>query len=101
MRTIDRRPRARRDLIEIWFYTLDKWDEPQADHYLRVLNQAIERLADNPGLGTDYGHVRPGLRRYAAGRHRIFYRVGVETIEIVRILHPSMDLAEHLSDNEN
>ena len=101
MRAIDRHPRARRDLIEIWFYTFDQWGGEQADHYLRGIDAAIRQLAENPFLGADFGHVRKGIRRHSAGRHRIFYRVNRQTIEIVRVLHASMDFQDHLPGNEN
>lgn len=38
-------PRAKRDLIEIWLYTYDRWDERQADNYLEGLDHAISELA--------------------------------------------------------
>jgi toxin ParE1/3/4 len=64
---IAKHPRARRDLIEIWNYTAEHWGEEQADRYVRLINHAIQRLRDNPSIGSDCGHVRPGLRRYPAG----------------------------------
>lgn len=101
MPRIDKHPRARRDLIEIWFYTRDKWGEDQADRYLRRIDDAIKRLAGAPGLGSDYGQVRQGVRRYPVERHRIFYRRIDRGIEIVRVLHPSMDIHTQLSANED
>jgi toxin ParE1/3/4 len=64
--------RARADLLEIWLYTAETWGVEQADHYLDVLEGAMQRLGDNPKLGTNAGDVRPGYRRMVAGRHRIF-----------------------------
>ncbi len=101
MHRIDKRPRARRDLIEIWFYTLDHWGEQQADDYLRRIDAAIGQLAEHPLLGADFGHLRKGIRRHSSGRHRIFYRVGGQAIEIIRVLHASQDLQENLLGNEN
>jgi toxin ParE1/3/4 len=94
-------PRARRDLIEIWHYTAEHWGEEQADRYVRLIDHAIQRLRDNPSIGSDCGHVRPGLRRYPAERHRIYYRLAGMLIEIVRILHVSMDVEDRFPENEN
>jgi toxin ParE1/3/4 len=96
VREIVRLPRARRDLIDIWLYTAEQWDEEQADRYLRHLDDAIRQLAENPFLGSDCSHVRKGHRRVPAGRHRIFYRFDKDRVEIVRVLHASMDFPAHL-----
>lgn len=96
MREIVRLPEARRDLIEIWLYSAEKWDEDQADRYLRQLDHAIQQLAANPFLGSDCGHVREGYRRFAAGSHRIFYRFDSERVEVVRVLHSKMDFPTQL-----
>jgi plasmid stabilization system protein ParE len=45
--------------------------------------------------------VWPGLRRYPAEKHRIFYAFNGRTIEIIRILHVGMDVEAHLPGNEN
>ncbi|RUW44760.1 type II toxin-antitoxin system RelE/ParE family toxin [Mesorhizobium sp. M00.F.Ca.ET.151.01.1.1] len=37
-------------------------------------------------------HRSSGIRRRPHGNYLIFYRVGVETVEILHILHGSMDL---------
>jgi len=98
---VDRHPRAKRDLIDIWLFTYDHWGEGQADRYVRHINDMIVKLATNPGRGSDFGHVRVGLRRFRAGQHRIFYRVRGHRIEIVRILHARMDLQDQFPGNEN
>ncbi len=40
--------------------------------------------------------VAPGLRCSHVGRHLIFYRPVVGGIEVIRILHDSMDVDRHL-----
>ena len=100
MHAVDKLPRARRDLIDIWFYTAERWGEQQADDYLYRLDAAIQHLAHHPFLGEDYIDVLKGYRRHSAGMHRIFYRVSRHRIEIVRVLHARMDFSDRLLSEE-
>jgi len=89
-------PRARQDLKAIWAYTLKRWGSPQADLYLRQLDDAIRSLIDFPELGESCEHIRAGYGKLLVNRHLIFYRHGEVYIEIVRVLHQSMDVPQHL-----
>lgn len=99
MRRVELSRRARRDLNEIWFYTFERWGDAQADDYLRTINSAIDRLAVKADLGLDYGHVRLGYRRLSVQRHRVFYTVGEELIDIKRVLHDRRDIEGQLFDD--
>lgn len=90
------RPRARKDLAAIWQYTFEQWGETQADLYLRELEIGIQILADHPDFGVLYDHVRAGYRKLHLNRHMVFYRVKHNRIEVVRILHESMDVPRRL-----
>ena len=87
--------RARADLDEIWSYSEDRWGAHQAADYLLQIRMAIEMIAERPDLGLADDGLRPGYRRRAAGSHVICYRIGA-TIEIIRILHQSMNAGIHL-----
>ena len=89
-------PRARQDLKAIWMYTLERWGEPQADLYLRQLDAGIRSLLDFTNLGESCEHVRAGYRRLLVNRHLVFYRYVESHIEVVRVLHQSMDVPHHL-----
>ncbi|MBV8747663.1 MAG: type II toxin-antitoxin system RelE/ParE family toxin [Xanthobacteraceae bacterium] len=88
--------RAREDLREIWNYTADRWDDDQADRYVRQLHRAVELIAMNPERGRSYEHVRRGYRMFPAGAHMIFFRQVQDRINIVRVLHQRMDFQRHL-----
>ena len=90
------RPKAVSDLKEIWQYTVKMWDEDQAERYVRMLNIGFVDLAINPTLGGSCDALREGYRRLRIGRHVVFYRVIDTGIEIVRVLHQSMDFDRHL-----
>jgi toxin ParE1/3/4 len=89
-------PRARRDLEEIWNYTADRWGEDQADRYVLRLHRAIETIANDPSKGRSCDHLRAGYRRYSAAAHLLFFRAASDGIEVVRVLHQSMDFERHL-----
>jgi toxin ParE1/3/4 len=87
---------AEADLIGIWRYTFEQWDEDQADKYLDELDKAISLLAENPELGMKRGYVREGYRVLFINRHAAYYTVTTSTIHIVRVLHSQMDPERHL-----
>ena len=95
---IHKSSRARADLLEIWLYSHDTWSADQADLYLDRLAEGINRLSDNPLLGSDASGIRPGYRKLTVERHLVFYTVTEERIEIVRVLHAQMDAASQLED---
>ena len=90
------RPRAIQDLEEIADFTLEMWGPEQEDIYLELLENAFIAISKNPNLGRVYDEVYSGLRRYLAGRHIILYQVSYDAVEIVRVLHHSMDIERHL-----
>jgi hypothetical protein len=42
--------------------------------------------------------VEPGYFKYAVGRHFVFYRLGEERLDVIRILHNQMDIEARLED---
>jgi toxin ParE1/3/4 len=90
------RPKAVSDLEEIWDYTVRMWDEDQAERYLRLLNVGFIDLTIHPHLGRSCDAIRQGYRVFRLGSHVIFYRVINDNIEVVRVLHQSMDFERHL-----
>ncbi len=88
---------SKRDLNEIWEYTLNKWSLTQADKYYKLLVESFQKLADNPTYGRSYEVVDAKLMGFKTGRHLIFYeQIDDKTIEISRILHDSMDIKNRL-----
>ena len=96
MHDIFKKAKAEQDLIDIWVYTYERWGEAQADRYLDELDAGLRTLRRFPEMGADYSHVRTGYRRYSINHHRIFYRLTERSIEIVRVLHESMDPEPYL-----
>lgn len=93
MARIDRRPRARQDLVEIWRYIAGESGEPRADRYLRRLNDVVSYLAQQPLIGRKRPEIQEeGIRSFPAESHVIFYIALEDGIELVRVIHGSQDL---------
>ena len=90
------RPKAREDLERIGDYTLERWGDRQEEIYLGMLNQALLSLVDEPELGRPADAIAPGLRKLRTGRHMVFYLISETNIDVIRILHQSMDYEQHL-----
>ena len=90
--------RAKKDLTEIWRYTVEKWSSQQADRYLQGIFDACSEIAMFPeASGHSYEHVRTGYRKYPFGRHIIFYQIKTTGVVLIsRILHEKMDFDRHL-----
>ena len=97
---------AELDLLEITIWTLEKFGDRQAEEYAETISLALEALHDGPeilgvkdrediGLGISTFQV---ARHGRKGRHFVVFKVAPQqTIEVLRLLHDSMDLARHVS----
>jgi toxin ParE1/3/4 len=88
-------PKARADLDAIWEYTAKHWGVEQAEAYLLSLGETMKLLANQPGLGHHIDDIRDGYIKFPAASHIFLYRSQSDGIEIVRILHKSMDVERH------
>lgn len=99
---------AERDYRDILRWTAETFGQAQARTYARTLANALRDLACGPSIAgakvrDDIGpdictlHVARKRRR---GRHLVVFRVNSATdrqiIEVLRLLHDSMDLPRHL-----
>lgn len=102
---------AEQDLFEIIAWTVENFGTRQAEMYAETLSLAIEALQEGGpdilgaiarediGLGCRTLHV---ARHERKGRHFVVFRTTPEqTIEVLRLLHDSMDLTRHLSSSND
>lgn len=89
-------PEARRDLEDIWLYSLENWGLEQAHRYIDNLVHAFDQLAANPKIGMSCDHIRKGYFRSKMGRHMIYFRVIDDGIAVIRVLHDRMESSRHL-----
>lgn len=90
--------KAFEDIEQIWFYTMKTWSVQQADRYYNLIFDEIENITIYPLLGKDYGHIRKNYRCSTLKSHLIFYKYknNENLIEIIRILHQSVDIEQKL-----
>ncbi|QRE74088.1 type II toxin-antitoxin system RelE/ParE family toxin [Methylobacterium aquaticum] len=86
MRTVRRTRRAAEDLVDIWS-TIAQYDPSAADRVLDAIEHRWQQLARHPYSGVSREDIAPDLRHLVIRQYLILYRVGAETIEIVRVLH--------------
>ena len=82
---------AQQDFIATAASSQKLWGARQTRRYLDHIEAQIERIVQNPMLGSDADLPRPGLRKIVAGRHTIFYLTDEGGVLIVRILHQQQD----------
>jgi toxin ParE1/3/4 len=86
VRRVRRTRRAAEDMIDIWS-NIARDDPSVADRLLDAIEQRWQQLAHHPYSGVSREEIAPGLRHLVLRQYLIFYRVEVEAIEIVRVLH--------------
>ena len=75
---------AEEDLIAIWQYVA-RDSEAAADRLLDRIESRWQQLAVYPSSGCSRDDIAPG--HLIVGEYLIFYRVGDDAIEILRVLH--------------
>ena len=83
---------AKEDLKNIGRYTLKQWGLQQRNSYLSNLNDSFKKLLVMPQIGASCDHIRQGYRKLREAEHVIFYRISNDILDVIRILHKSMDI---------
>lgn len=100
---------AEQDLRDIAIWMAEYFGAQQALHYVETVTQAIEALHDGPEIlgARARDDIEPGIRtlhvarRGRKGRHFVVFRAARgEIVEVLRLLHDSMDLASHLPNDD-
>ncbi len=91
---------AKNDLKGIARFTQRHWGIEQRNKYLKILDNSFHQLAGNPATGRTCHEIKIGYYKFPIGSHVIFYRKkGDLIIQIVRVLHKSMDIEIQFSKN--
>ena len=99
MATFTLREAAKTDLKRIAVFTTQRWGREQRNRYLRQLDAALHQLAENSVIGVQCDFILEGYRKYPILSHVIYYKISNgESVEIVRILHKSMDVNRAFPD---
>lgn len=85
------------DLEGIYKYSYDNFGQKKAREYVADIDEAFEKITDNPNLGYDYSEVFTDGRAVLVASHVIVYKVSETIVTVVRVLHKSMDYKRHLN----
>ena len=106
-RRVSKRALAEQDLIEIALYLAkETGSKVIALRFLEAAERTCTRLLEVPQIGSPCELLSPRLvrmRRWAIpGFHNyfIFYRISVNGIEIIRVLHSARDISGTLEEWE-
>lgn len=89
-------PQAEKSLIQISSYTLQNFGERQRKKYLGLLRKEMRAAASKPQKGRERSDIKSGYYSVPAEKHAIYYRIRDAHIEIIDVLHQSMEPSLHL-----
>ena len=87
------------DLENITVYTAQLWGANQAKVYLKDIRDKVHQIANDDAIVQVLHIPRPGLLKVRVNRHLIIFESTNATVRIIRILHESIDLPQHLTRN--
>ncbi len=91
-------PEAARSLQDIDDYTAAQFGPRQAIRYLESLIERLDYLAEDPKRGKKRDDLDMDLYSYFVGSHTIYYQISADHIEIIDILHQSMEPSKHIHE---
>ena len=90
-------PRAELDLAEIVDYLGPM--SGAAEKPEMAVQSRCRQLVSFPEFGQNRDELEPGLRCVMAGKYLIYYKLGLDQVQIVRILHGSRDVDSIFRDS--
>jgi toxin ParE1/3/4 len=92
------RETAEEDLDRILTEGRVRWGADDADAYVRSIHAELLGLLAHPGIGSERDFILPGLRKWTVKAHHAYYQIDELGIDVVRILHPAMDVGAAISE---
>jgi toxin ParE1/3/4 len=84
-------PQAQQSLQQISQYTAENFGERQRKKYLKMLRDKMRHTAKNPYQGKKRDDLKHDYYSVSAGSHHVYYRIRDIQIEIIDVLHQSME----------
>ena len=85
-------PEALADLEAIWTYIETEASADTASRFIAEVLDAIEKLAEMPGMGHGRADVRDARYRFwAVKSYVIAYRADAEALRVARVIHGRRD----------
>ncbi len=85
-------PEAENDLESIWQYPAENWGIDQAHAYLDGLVDIFQLLSENPLMCRERIEFTPPVYIHHHAHHLVVFILSETGIDIVRVLHESMDI---------
>lgn len=89
-------PQAQQSLKQISQYTTENFGERQRKKYLKMLRDKMRQIAKNPYQRKNRDDIKNGYYSVSAESHHVYYRIRDTQIEVIDVLHQSMEPALHL-----
>jgi toxin ParE1/3/4 len=89
---------AERDLLDILAYTNRQWGSAQAEKYVADIEACLEAIVKGRVRGKPFLVQEIKIFIWRCKSHYIFFLDRGESIDVLAILHTSMDLVLHLQD---
>jgi len=86
---------AEKDLEDIFDYSLNTFGLDQTLKYISSLELIFNKLAINPSIGRTRNEIKTELLSFNYKSHVVFYRVKLNQIIVIRILHSIRDLPSY------
>ena len=77
---------AKEDLKRIHHYGVEKFGLTQADKYFNSFFECFEIIARQPFSFESVDYIKKGYRRCVCGADSIYYRINIDTVEIMAII---------------
>jgi toxin ParE1/3/4 len=87
------------DLENITDYTAQMWGANQAKVYIKDIRDKVHQIANGEAIVQVLHILRPGMLKLRVNRHIVVFESTDATVRIIRILHDSMDIPQHLTRN--
>ena len=87
---------ARLDLEEAWLYIAGESGPARAESVLEEIQATFALLLQYPEAGRERAEFWKGLRSLPASSYVVYYEVGTETLNVVRVLHGARDAEAEL-----
>ena len=89
-------PNAQKSLRNIKAYSLEEFGAEQTVTYLKLIERKLQMIAERPDIGRKRKEIKKGYLSFLAGSHVIFYRKAKNHVDIIDILHQSMEPYRYL-----
>lgn len=82
--------------VQVSEYTLNNYGPQQQKNYLKMLREKMRAAARKPDMGRDRCDIKAAYFSIRAEKHNTCYRIRNTHIEIIDVLHQSIEPKLHI-----